>query len=87
MHFNFPCVLNVLNITKILHICTQGDDEDEEGVQREGDREPGEDGEQEEAPEEPQETRIDVELPKLQTSLGDEMHFVKLPNFLSVEAR
>lgn len=39
-------------------------------------------------PEEPPpETRIDVEIPKITTDLGKELHFVKLPNFLSVETR
>merc|ERR1711874_411732 len=33
------------------------------------------------------ETRIDVEVPKISTDLGRELHFVKLPNFLSVESR
>merc|ERR1712130_913734 len=33
------------------------------------------------------ETRIDVEVPKIQTDLGRDIHFVKLPNFLSVESR
>eukprot|EP00092_Neocalanus_flemingeri_P095220 GFUD01121135.1.p1 GENE.GFUD01121135.1~~GFUD01121135.1.p1 ORF type:complete len:615 (-),score=221.68 GFUD01121135.1:41-1885(-) len=33
------------------------------------------------------ETRIDVEVPKINTDLGREIHFVKLPNFLSVESR
>lgn len=33
------------------------------------------------------ETRIDVEVPKIKTDLGKEIHFVKLPNFLSVESR
>ena len=33
------------------------------------------------------ETRIDVEVPKISTDLGKELHFVKLPNFLSVECR
>ena len=33
------------------------------------------------------ETRIDVEVPKINTNLGKEIHFVKLPNFLSMEAR
>ena len=27
------------------------------------------------------ETRIDVEVPKINTDLGKEIHFVKLPNF------
>lgn len=33
------------------------------------------------------ETRIDVEIPKISTDLGKGIHFVKLPNFLSVEPR
>lgn len=33
------------------------------------------------------ETRIDVEVPKINTDLGRDIHFVKLPNFLSVESR
>lgn len=33
------------------------------------------------------ETRIDVDMPKIWTELGKELHFVKLPNFLSVETR
>ncbi len=33
------------------------------------------------------ETRIDVEVPKITTDLGKEIHFVKLPNFLSVDPR
>ena len=38
-------------------------------------------------PEEVPETRIEVEIPKINTSLGRNIHFVKLPNFLSVETR
>ena len=33
------------------------------------------------------ETRIDVEIPRIVSDLGKEIHFVKLPNFLSVETR
>lgn len=33
------------------------------------------------------ETRIDADIPKITTDLGKELHFVKLPNFLSVETR
>lgn len=33
------------------------------------------------------ETRIDVEVPKITMNLGKELHFIKLPNFLSVETR
>jgi len=42
---------------------------------------------EEEMEEEPPETRIDVEIPKINTDLGRQLHFVKLPNFLSVETR
>ena len=45
------------------------------------------DDEQEELPVEIPETRIDVEIPKIGTDLGKEIHFVKLPNFISVETR
>lgn len=38
--------------------------------------------------EEPEpETRIEVEIPKVNTDLGNDLYFVKLPNFLSVEPR
>ena len=46
-----------------------------------------EDKEKEDEVELPPETRIDVEIPKISTDLGREIHFVKLPNFLSVETR
>lgn len=40
------------------------------------------------AEEEPiSETRIEVEIPKVNTDLGNDLYFVKLPNFLSVEPR
>lgn len=45
------------------------------------------DDEKDNEPEPPPETRIDVEMPKITTDLGKEIHFVKLPNFLSVETR
>lgn len=46
------------------------------------------DREKENIPDEPPpETRIEVEIPKITTNLGKELHFVKLPNFLSVETR
>ena len=38
-------------------------------------------------PEEIPETRIEVEIPKVNTDLGKSIHFSKLPNFLSVETR
>jgi len=37
--------------------------------------------------EEVAETRIEVEIPKISTNLGKQVHFVKLPNFLSVDTR
>ena len=43
--------------------------------------------EQEEEEDPVQETRIDVEVPKISTNLGNDLHFVKLPNFLSIESR
>ncbi|XP_052800320.1 RNA polymerase-associated protein LEO1-like [Mya arenaria] len=45
----------------------------------------GSDEEQE--PEEPVETRIEVEIPRIKTDLGRAVHYVKLPNFLSVDTR
>lgn len=33
------------------------------------------------------ETKIDVEIPRIVSDLGKDVHFVKLPNFLSVETR
>ena len=47
----------------------------------------GSDDEQEPEPEEQPETRIEVEIPRITTSLGKALHYVKLPNFLSVETR
>lgn len=35
----------------------------------------------------PPETRIEAEIPKINTDLGRDLHFVKLPNFLSIETR
>ncbi|GIY82158.1 RNA polymerase-associated protein LEO1, partial [Caerostris extrusa] len=43
--------------------------------------------EQEEQEEPVQETRIEVEIPRIAANLGREIHFVKLPNFLSVDTR
>ncbi|XP_035216363.1 RNA polymerase-associated protein LEO1-like [Stegodyphus dumicola] len=43
---------------------------------------------QEEEQEEPvPETRIELEIPRICTNLGKEVHFIKLPNFLSVDTR
>ncbi|GAB6031915.1 hypothetical protein CHUAL_010306 [Chamberlinius hualienensis] len=69
------------------------EEEEEEVARRSGDEEEEHKtlvNEDEEMPEEeppPEETRIDVEIPKINTDLGKELHFVKLPNFLSVETR
>eukprot|EP00096_Caligus_rogercresseyi_P015355 TRINITY_DN7800_c0_g1_i1.p1 TRINITY_DN7800_c0_g1~~TRINITY_DN7800_c0_g1_i1.p1 ORF type:complete len:534 (-),score=191.69 TRINITY_DN7800_c0_g1_i1:91-1692(-) len=72
------------------------DDDDDADNDKEG-KEDKRSGDEEEAsaaskkPEEDEptipETRIDVEVPKITTNLGKEIHFVKLPNFLSVDAR
>ena len=35
----------------------------------------------------PPETRIEVEIPRMTADLGNGLHYVKLPNFLSVETR
>ena len=44
-------------------------------------------GEENEEPQEAPESKIEVEIPKINTKLGKSIHFVKLPNFLSVETR
>lgn len=45
------------------------------------------DEENEPEPEPIPERRIDVEIPRIVSDLGKDIHFVKLPNFLSVETR
>lgn len=48
----------------------------------------GRDNEKEKEPEEPvPETKIEHEIPYIRADVGKEFHFVKLPNFLSVEPR
>jgi RNA polymerase-associated protein LEO1 len=42
---------------------------------------------EEEKEEEEPETVINIDLARVKTELGKEVHFVKLPNFLSVEPR
>lgn len=60
------------------------DDED----QRQKDSEPMEQGEEDKEPEEVvPETKIEHEIPYIRADVGKEFHFVKLPNFLSVEPR
>ena len=56
-------------------------DDEEDGEKDERDEK------REEEDEQVPETRIEVEVPKIATDLGRELHFVKLPNFLSVESR
>ncbi|CAF0907614.1 unnamed protein product [Brachionus calyciflorus] len=43
--------------------------------------------EEEEEEEEEEPEVIDIEIPRVKTDLGKEVHFVKLPNFLSVEPK
>lgn len=58
-----------------------GDDDEEDIEKADGD-------EKEKEVEEPiPERRIAVEIPKISVDLGSDLHFVKLPNFLSVETR
>ena len=64
------------------------EDEEKEKSPRSGDeREPTSPKQDEEEEGPPPETRIEAEIPKIKTDLGREIHFVKLPNFLSVETR
>ncbi|CAG0911259.1 unnamed protein product, partial [Cyprideis torosa] len=63
-----------------------GDDSDaERGEQEEGEGEPQE----EEEPQPPPESVISADIPliSLKKHLGDDFHFVRFPNFLSVETR
>lgn len=57
------------------------DDDDNEGGRR------GQEKTKEPEPEPIPETRIDVEIPRIVSDLGKDIHFVILPNFLSVETR
>lgn len=57
-----------------------GSEDDERNDQKE-------DEEPEPEPEVIPERRIDVEIPKITADLGRDIHFVKLPNFLSVDTR
>ena len=60
-------------------------DDDEDNIVRRG--AVIEDDEDENKEEEPPENRIEVEIPRMVTQLGSNPHYVKLPNFLSVETR
>ena len=59
---------------------TLDDDEGEQTDKREG-------GELEAGLAQEEVPRINVEIPRCVANLGSELHFVKLPNFLSVETR
>lgn len=59
----------------------RSEDEGEKSEQEEGEKEATQE------PEPVNETRIDVEIPRIVSDLGRDIHFVILPNFLSVETR
>ena len=52
----------------------------------EGDQEKPE-GQEEQPEEEEEGVAIEIELPKYNVPLGNELYFIKLPNFLSVETK
>lgn len=56
-----------------------GDERKSDGEENEREKEP--------EPEPIPERCIDVEIPRIVSDLGRDIHFVKLPNFLSVETR
>lgn len=57
------------------------------GSENERDRDDERNKEPEPEPEPIPERRIDVEIPRIVADLGKDIHFVKLPNFLSVDTR
>lgn len=65
----------------------RSDREERDGEDEEGERRPMFGSDEEQEPEELPETRIEVEIPRITTDLGKALHYVKLPNFLSVETR
>uniref|UniRef100_K1PQ77 RNA polymerase-associated protein LEO1 n=1 Tax=Magallana gigas TaxID=29159 RepID=K1PQ77_MAGGI len=66
----------------------KSDAEDDEGGGSDRERQaPIIDDDEEQVEEEVPETRIEVEIPRIMTNLGKILHYVKLPNFLSVETR
>ncbi|ELU09383.1 hypothetical protein CAPTEDRAFT_221877 [Capitella teleta] len=68
-------------------ITSDSEDEAKPRDEREDEREAVPVIQEEEEEEEVPETRIEVEIPKINTALGKNLYFVKLPNFLSVETR
>lgn len=66
----------------------RSDDDDDKRSGAEDDEDNEKADEKEKEIEEPiPERRIAVEIPKISVDLGSDLHFVKLPNFLSVETR
>lgn len=64
------------------------DNKSDRGGDDDGDNDNEKTEEKEKEVEEPiPERRIAVEIPKISVDLGSDLHFVKLPNFLSVETR
>lgn len=65
----------------------RGDDSDRRSSGSENERDDQPEKEPEPEPEPIPERRIDVEFPRICSDLGKDIHFVKLPNFLSVDTR
>lgn len=64
------------NEERALAFSDDDENEGEETVKQQAEEEP-----------EQQETRIEVEIPRINTDLGKGIHFVRFPNFVSVETR
>ena len=90
--YNIPRALKWRKRTTSKGTAKRGKKNEEEGKEKKDDAK-AEDGEKPEGGDENdgedpvQETRIDVEVPKISTDLGQEVNFIKLPNFLSVDCR
>jgi RNA polymerase-associated protein LEO1 len=65
----------------------EAEEHEEREVEEQDDREENEPREDEEEEEEEPEKIINIEIPKVKSDLGKEVHFVKLPNFLSIEPK
>merc|ERR1711976_1048472 len=63
------------------------DDTVKDGVENSGNKDTKADSSSSSSEEEEEATKINVEIPKIATNLGEEIHFVRLPNFLSVEPK
>lgn len=75
-----------LRLRQILIFASQDESQQEaaEEAEEEGD-ESKTDSQKEEQKEEG--VAIEIELPKVDTAIGDDVYFVKLPNFLSIETK